>query len=193
MERLLQEMVFKMVDVNKDGKLSFGEFCFACSIMSTLTKDQIMYIIFQMFDTDGSGFIERDELVALSEAVLSMSEGSYKGNHATFMENLDVNSDGMLDFPEFMVINDRFPMVFFPAFKIQDVLRNATLGVSRWKALIARFDRLEAARAKKKGEEPRSLLEQVTELGDKTGFHSGIKGRKKKRRKNAAGGAKKAW
>ena len=39
---------------------------------------------------------------------------------------------GMLDFNEFMVINDRFPMIFFPAFKIQDTLRKGTLGASRW-------------------------------------------------------------
>ena len=38
----MQEMVFKMVDVNRDGKLQFGEFCFACTVMCTLTKDQIM-------------------------------------------------------------------------------------------------------------------------------------------------------
>ena len=49
-----------------------------------------------MFDQDSSGFIDGTEMKALSEAVASMSGESsgYSGNYKTFLENIDVNSDG---------------------------------------------------------------------------------------------------
>ena len=38
------------------------------------------------------------------------------------------NQDGVIDFQEFAIINHRYPLVFFPAFRMQLALQEFTLG-----------------------------------------------------------------
>ncbi len=38
------------------------------------------------------------------------------------------NEDGFVDFETFKTINERFPMVLFPSFRLQDNLQAFTLG-----------------------------------------------------------------
>ena len=61
-----------------------------------------------------------------------------------------------------MAVYNRFPMIFDPAFKIQDNLRKRTLGVSTWRSMIDKFDATEKAKGEGKG---RSLHDQLTEIG----------------------------
>jgi len=39
-----------------------------------------------------------------------------------------VNEDGLIDYQEFGQINDRYPLVLFPAFRLQDVMQRNSLG-----------------------------------------------------------------
>ena len=45
----------------------------------------------------------------------------------------DSNDDGLIDFPEFIEIDRRFPLVLFPAFRLQSAMQKQTLGESGWK------------------------------------------------------------
>jgi hypothetical protein len=38
------------------------------------------------------------------------------------------NQDGVIDFQEFAIINHRYPLVFYPAFRMQLALQEFTLG-----------------------------------------------------------------
>ncbi len=40
------------------------------------------------------------------------------------------DGDGFVSFEEFKRMNDRYPMVLFPAFKLQDTMQRCTLGES---------------------------------------------------------------
>lgn len=42
--------------------------------------------------------------------------------------HLQTNADGMIDYEEFKTINRRYPMMLFPAFRLQDSIRKKTLG-----------------------------------------------------------------
>jgi hypothetical protein len=42
------------------------------------------------------------------------------------------DGDGAISFAEFQRMNERFPMVLYPAFKLQDAIQNATLGSKEW-------------------------------------------------------------
>jgi len=86
------------------SSIDVGEFVTAACLMCTYTHDQILYRLFKMFDRDGSGYIEYGEMVEMGESVQSMSnEGAYGGNAATFVETMDANKDGVMDFDEFVV------------------------------------------------------------------------------------------
>lgn len=40
-----------------------------------------------------------------------------------------MNEDGLIDYQEFGQINDRYPLVLFPAFRLQDVMQRNSLGM----------------------------------------------------------------
>jgi hypothetical protein len=42
----------------------------------------------------------------------------------------------ILDFNDFAKLNKFFPLLFYPAFKLQDVLRKKTLGVAAWRKKV---------------------------------------------------------
>lgn len=42
------------------------------------------------------------------------------------------DGDGAISFSEFQKMNERFPMVLYPAFKLQDAIQGATLGPKEW-------------------------------------------------------------
>ena len=48
----------------------------------------------------------------------------------------DSNGDGKIDFAEFCAADRSFPMLLWPAFRIQESLRRETLGLSRFQALM---------------------------------------------------------
>jgi Ca2+-binding EF-hand superfamily protein len=49
-------------------------------------------------------------------------------NFKAALEQFDVNEDGLIDYQEFLEIDRRFPMVLFPAFRLQDFMQKNTLG-----------------------------------------------------------------
>ena len=58
----------------------------------------------------------------------------------------DTNDDGMLDFDEFRELNRRFPLVLFPAFRLQDQMQKVTFGGAKWAKIMAgqnRYQELE--------------------------------------------------
>ena len=89
------------VDVNNDGKLDFHEFLTAAGaghFDKKLTKEQVEKIKeqFNSADTNKDGFLTKDELkVLLAGLGKEVDVGS-------FLNSVDVNNDGKLDFNEFI-------------------------------------------------------------------------------------------
>lgn len=121
----VDHVVFDCADLDKDGFLNFGEFMLATTTICCLSKNELLAFLFKVFDSDASGEIERAEFNRLSEVA----------DHLTTLhkfEHFDNNDDGAIDFEEFVRINERFPMLFFPAAKIQDAFRRRTFSVAFW-------------------------------------------------------------
>lgn len=52
------------------------------------------------------------------------------------MENFDSNDDGLIDFDEFRELNKRYPLILFPAFRLQDRMQRSTLGERKWTKVL---------------------------------------------------------
>ena len=60
----------------------------------------------------------------------------FPGNFQEALEQFDTNGDGLIDFDEFKEMNRRYPMVLFPAFRLQDKMQHYTLGRRRWNTIM---------------------------------------------------------
>jgi len=99
------------IDLDGNGTIEYSEFLAATVDGLLANKDQACWRAFKMFDLDGSGFIEIAELVKLlgSDEVKNASghcgasEDVIRGIYA----ELDTNSDGQVDYDEFVLILHR--------------------------------------------------------------------------------------
>jgi hypothetical protein len=53
---------------------------------------------------------------------------SFPNNFKNALEQFDVNEDGLIDYSEFVELDRRYPLVLFPAFRLQDMMQRKTLG-----------------------------------------------------------------
>jgi hypothetical protein len=64
------------------------------------------------------------------------SSPAFPSNFRRALQDFDENNDGLIDFGEFCEINRRFPLILFPAFRLQDIMQKQTLGEATWLQII---------------------------------------------------------
>lgn len=129
--------LFGIMDVDGSGQISFSEFVHVCATYCMYSQDDILDFCFNIFDTDQSGWLDEEEFIQLA-ACVSDNTPMFPGNFRMFLEQFDVNQDGVIDFQEFAIINHRYPLVFFPAFRMQLALQEFTLGSAYWAKIMER-------------------------------------------------------
>ena len=90
----LKDMINE-VDVNRNGTIDFTEFL---TMMDRETKDEELREAFRMFDIDGDGLIDSDEL---KYAMKMMGEELTDDEVAEIIGELDVDGDGFVSYEEF--------------------------------------------------------------------------------------------
>jgi hypothetical protein len=63
----------------------------------------------------------------------------FPGNVGRALSMFDKNDDGLLDFREFVEINGQFPLMLFPAFRLQDNIQAMSLGRVEWVRMLRRL------------------------------------------------------
>ncbi len=53
----------------------------------------------------------------------------------------DKNGDGVIDLNEFIELDRRFPMLMFPAFRLQEKMQKLTLGEQQWIKINEKIER----------------------------------------------------
>jgi len=114
------DKMFNNFDSNGDGKLSLQEFASAVGVLGKGTKDQKIKFAFDLYDTDHSGAISKEELAAMIK-LTSQGVGNLFGDQNPELKaeldrdadervkelvdltwpTLDVNGDGKISFDEF--------------------------------------------------------------------------------------------
>ena len=127
----ITEELFAMMDMDGNARLDFDEYVAVALSYCMYTKDDILKFCFDLFDLDSGGTIDEKEFTEMCVAV-SAGDPLFSGNFRMALENFDTNDDGLIDFDEFRNLNDRYPMILHPAFRMQDKLQKYTLGEEEW-------------------------------------------------------------
>ncbi|XDV23071.1 hypothetical protein PO909_027787 [Leuciscus waleckii] len=100
------ETMFKTFDINDDGFIDFMEYVAALSLVLKGGVQQKLRWYFKLFDMDGSGCIDRDELLLIFKAVHAINgedqELTPEDLADMVFNKIDVNGDGELSLDEFM-------------------------------------------------------------------------------------------
>jgi calmodulin len=96
----IREMII-LVDENKDGVVDFDEFITLMRLRMGESADdaeQNLRDVFDIFDADGSGLIDRHEMASLMK---KLAQGLSEEEITAIMEEVDVDGDGEVSYEEF--------------------------------------------------------------------------------------------
>ena len=88
-------------DTDGSGEINYTEFIAATIDQQVFMREDYLRTAFNMFDKDGSGTIDNEEVIALLQGD-DLQNLVSKDAIATAMKEIDQNGDGEIDFEEFM-------------------------------------------------------------------------------------------
>ncbi|KAI9090539.1 calcium-binding protein NCS-1 [Phlyctochytrium arcticum] len=112
--------VFNVFDENKNGTIEFKEFISALSVTSRGKVDEKLVWAFQLYDINNDGYITRDEMLAIVDAIYKMvgsmvklppDEDTPDKRVNKIFGMMDLNEDGRLDMEEFREGSQKDPTI----------------------------------------------------------------------------------
>lgn len=134
------DKLFALIDLDGNGGIEFDEYVRVLATYCMFTKDEILRFCFECFDVDSSGTIDEKEFIELCKVVNNASP-AFPQNFKRALEEFDVNEDGLIDYSEFIELDRRYPLVLFPAFRMQDTMQTSSLGEKGWQKIIEGYKR----------------------------------------------------
>ena len=155
-EESLTSALFHSIDKDGNKELTFDEFILSATVYCAYAKEEILRFWFDYYDDDKNGFLDEREFFQLCNTVNENGgdpffkgnfckrteddpnpylKNSKKGHSAKRMISDDVTKIDF-DFQDFIDFDRRNPLIFHPAFRMQERLQNRTLGTARWHAIV---------------------------------------------------------
>ena len=95
--------MLKAADTDNSGEIDYTEFIAATIDTNVFMRDDYLKTAFQMFDKDGSGKIDNEEVVALLQGE-DLKNLVSKEAIQQAMQEIDANGDGEIDYEEFIAM-----------------------------------------------------------------------------------------
>ena len=123
------------VHVGGGGVIHFLTHACAMYDMCTATRPRLAMLVFEMYDADHGGDLDRDEIRVL------LREVNHKSGEIAISEEdidrFDADRGGTVDTEEFAIAVKSFPALLRPAYTLQRKLRETTLSLRRWEQIAA--------------------------------------------------------
>ncbi|XP_065040266.1 calcium and calcium/calmodulin-dependent serine/threonine-protein kinase-like [Musa acuminata AAA Group] len=100
----LASRVFDLFDNNRDGNVDMREILCGLSSLRNSRGEEALRLCFQMYDTDRSGYISKEELASMLRALPEdclPADITEPGKLDEIFDQMDANSDGKVTFDEF--------------------------------------------------------------------------------------------
>jgi Ca2+-binding EF-hand superfamily protein len=125
--------IFALFDENKDGLITFEEFCISIAALTPTAKPEArMKVAFELYDTARRGAISPADVTFLlahsfRENGAAISDAAVERIVADTFRQYDVNKDGLLDFAEFKHMCQLQPNVLRPlTINVSEIIAAAT-------------------------------------------------------------------
>lgn len=104
------EDMMEAIDTDGSGVIDYSEFLAATMDKRKYIQEDVCWRAFKVFDADGSGTIEKDELMKLMgcDAITDVMQAKLTEEEVdTIMKEVDTSGDGVIDFDEFLAMMRR--------------------------------------------------------------------------------------
>jgi hypothetical protein len=119
------EHIFKSVEAfNEEDNIEFGDFMRAVSTYCFFGKQEILQFLYTFIGKTVENKITHEEFISL----LNILHPYDKKLAKRALKELNMQPGKIMEFKEFKTLNDAFPQIFHPAFRMQHVLRQKTMG-----------------------------------------------------------------
>ncbi|XP_041474695.1 NADPH oxidase 5-like isoform X1 [Lytechinus variegatus] len=110
------ERFFELIDTDQSGSISLKELIGALRLLVNGTEEEKLHFLFRVYDADGSGFIDFDELKTVlnsctAESALTLSDETLTELTEILFEDADVDGDGQVSFEELSEQLQRYPAI----------------------------------------------------------------------------------
>jgi len=183
------DRVFSLLSEGGGGAVSFRAFALQLFNFLALDRAALARFAFALLDPGATGFVDEDDLGSLLCEVHGGSDWRVNPRLAAVVREAMAmaakagdaapraragaakpRAGPVVGLETFRRVNDKFPMLLFPAFSMQRALRAAVLGDAFWARQYARREaaaraRAEAAAGARGGEDAFSMWDVLRELG----------------------------
>jgi len=128
---LFTDAMFDIIDSEFPGKITFGEFVdVTCTFACFESIEMIKYTFF-ILDRDKVGEIDMKEVEHFIYLMWDHEITSNLAMAIDYMRTLDAG-DGRVNFKDVLAVQNKYPSVFYPAFRIQSMVVATSLGETWW-------------------------------------------------------------
>jgi len=128
------EMVFEVMET-RDGRMTFEDMIISVWNVCTLRGDSFIHFALNIFDVDHNGDLSKEEIRNMVNVIWEGGTNKKHDSVAEALKQIDKNGDGHVTIAEFLQVYRSFPVLLFPVFDMQRVLKENFLGPSAWDVL----------------------------------------------------------
>jgi len=128
---IFSDMAFTLMDEDKSGEIDFREFILTLWNFCSYDLKNLCRFSFHLFDTDESGKLDQQEVEDMVSAVYG-EKFADDVRVKKVLDLLDANGDGQVSMAEWVLFNKQYPLLLFPAYQLQGILREKVIGKWWW-------------------------------------------------------------
>merc|ERR1712150_54508 len=129
----LNYLIECILEINASTEVNFAKFLNIISCFSCYNEEDIMKFTFATFDLNNSGTLASFELKLFLNSIKEHeSDFPNEIKRALSYFNNDFSLGSGISFLDFQKLNEQFPHILWPAFRLQYRMQEHTLGHTKW-------------------------------------------------------------